>query len=57
MPMTEAEKRRYAFYEAQYYTLMKSNRNWKRAYDRLAEDHRRLQERLDGIMKGLESKD
>lgn len=52
--MTDFEKRRYDYFESQYYALIRSNENWKRSYAKLADEHRRLRAEYDAL-RGKES--
>lgn len=47
--MTDFEKRRYDYFESQYYALIRSNENWKRSYAKLADEHRRLRAEYDAL--------
>ncbi len=49
--MTEFEKKRYTYFESQYYALIRSNENWKRSYAKLADDHRRLRAEYDALLR------
>ena len=49
--MTDFEKKRYSYFESQYYSLISSNENWKRSYAKLADEHRRLQADYDALKR------